>query len=38
MKSRTKIIKKPGKAIREIEKIAKAMRGPDSVVVGLPKG
>lgn len=38
MKSKTKIKKKPNKAIKELEKISTAMRGSDSVVVGLPKG
>lgn len=38
MKSKTRIIKSANKAIREIEKINKSMRGADSVKVGLPKG
>lgn len=38
MKSKVRIIKKPTKAIKEIEKIAKSMSGPNSVKVGLPKG
>lgn len=38
MKSKVKIIKNPEDAIKEIERIAKTMRGPGSVVVGLPKG
>ena len=38
MKSKVKIIKKPKDAIKEIERMAKTMRGPNSVVVGLPKG
>jgi len=37
-KSKIRIIKKPSKAIREIEKIAKNLSGPDTVKVGLPKG
>ncbi len=37
-KSKVRIIKRPDKAIREIEKIAKNLSGPDSVKVGLPKG
>ena len=38
MKSKTRVLKTPDKAIKEIEKINRAMRGPDSVKVGLPKG
>lgn len=38
MKSRTKIIKKPIDAIKELEKISNSMKGADSVKVGLPKG
>lgn len=38
MKSKVKVIKKPSDAIKELEKISKNMRGPDSVKVGLPKG
>ena len=37
-KSKVKIKKQPLKGIKKIEKIAKAMSGPDSVKVGLPKG
>ena len=38
MKSKVKILSKPEKAIRELEKISIAMRKADSVMVGLPKG
>jgi phage gpG-like protein len=38
MKSKTKIIRSPKKAIKEIEKLAKSLKGPDLVKVGLPKG
>ena len=38
MKSKTRIIKTPKKAVKEIEKLAKSLRGPDLVKVGLPKG
>ena len=38
MKSKTKIVKAPKKAIKELEKLAKSLRGPDLVKVGLPKG
>lgn len=38
MKSKTKIIKKPIDAIKELEKISTSMKGADSVKVGLPKG
>lgn len=38
MKSKTKIIKTPSDAIKELEKISKSMKGADSVKVGLPKG
>lgn len=38
MKSKTKIIKKPVDAIKELEKISDSMKGPNSVKVGLPKG
>jgi len=37
MKSKTRIVKSPDKAIKELEKINKSMSGPDSVKVGLPK-
>lgn len=37
MKSKVKIVKKADKAISELEKIAKDLKGPDSVKVGLPK-
>ena len=37
MKSKTRIVKSPTKAIREIEKINRSMKGSDSVKVGLPK-
>ena len=38
MKSKTKIIRSPKKAIKEIEKLAKSLKGPDLVKIGLPKG
>ena len=38
MKSKTRVIKSPRKAAKEIEKLAKSLRGPDLVKVGLPKG
>lgn len=38
MKSKTKVIKSPKKAAKELEKLAKSLRGPDLVKVGLPKG
>lgn len=38
MKSKTKVIKSPKKAAKEIEKLAASLRGPDLVKVGLPKG
>lgn len=38
MKSKTKVIKSPKKATKELEKLAKSLRGPDLVKVGLPKG
>jgi hypothetical protein len=38
MKSKTRIKSKPNKAIKELEKINKSMRGDSSVKVGLPKG
>lgn len=38
MKSKTKIIRSPKKAIKEIEKLVKSLKGPDLVKVGLPKG
>lgn len=38
MKSKTKIIKKPIDAIKELERISTSMKGADSVKVGLPKG
>ncbi len=38
MKSKIKIKSLPSKAIKAIEKIAKSMKGSDSVKVGLPKG
>lgn len=38
MKSKTKVIKTPKKATKELEKLAKSLRGPDLVKVGLPKG
>ena len=38
MKSKTRIIKNPKKALKEIEKLAKSLKGPDLVKVGLPKG
>lgn len=38
MKSKTKVIRSPKKATKELEKLAKSLRGPDLVKVGLPKG
>ena len=38
MKSKTKVIKSPRKAAKELEKLAKSLKGPNSVKVGLPKG
>lgn len=38
MKSKTRVIKSPKKALKEIEKLAKSLKGPDLVKVGLPKG
>lgn len=38
MKSKTKVIKSPKKATKELEKLAVSLRGPDLVKVGLPKG
>lgn len=38
MKSKTKILKRADKAIRELDKINRSMSGPDFVKVGLPKG
>lgn len=38
MKSKTRVIKSPKKAIKEIERLAKSLKGPDLVKVGLPKG
>ena len=38
MKSKTKVIKSPRKAAKEIEKLAKSLKGPNLVKVGLPKG
>ena len=38
MKSKTKILSKPDKAIERIEKITKSFKGSTSVKVGLPKG
>ncbi len=35
---KSKIIRSPKKAIKELEKIAKSLVGPDLVKVGLPKG
>ena len=37
MKSKTKIIKSPRKAAKELDKLAKSLVGPDLVKVGLPK-
>lgn len=37
MKSKVKVIKKPTKAIKELEKMAAQMKGPNQVLVGLPK-
>lgn len=38
MKSKTRVIKSPKKALKEMEKLAKSLKGPDLVKVGLPKG
>ena len=38
MRSRIRIIRSPEQAIKELEKIAKNLKGSDSVKVGLPKG
>ena len=38
MKSKTKVIKSPRKAAKELEKLAKSLKGPNLVKVGLPKG
>lgn len=38
MKSKVRLKSAPEKAIKELEKISKAMRGKDNVKVGLPKG
>jgi len=38
MRSKTKLIKSPKKAIKELEKLAKSLKGSDLVKVGLPKG
>lgn len=38
MKSKTKVLKKPEKAIKELEKLGSLLKGPNSVKVGLPKG
>ena len=38
MRSKTKLLKSPKKAIKKLEKVAKSLKGPDSVKVGLPKG
>jgi len=38
MKSKTKILKSPALAIKELEKLNKSLTGPNSVKVGLPKG
>ncbi len=37
MKSKSKIIKSPDKAVKEIERLAKSLKGKDIVKVGLPK-
>ena len=37
-KSKVRIIKSPTDAIKEIEKLAKSLKGPNKVKVGLPKG
>lgn len=37
-KSKVKIIIRPKQAIKEIERLAKTLQGPDKVKVGLPKG
>lgn len=38
MRSRTRVIRSPDRAIRELRNINNSLRGPDSVKVGLPKG
>lgn len=38
MKSKTGIIKRPDKALKELERIQKSLKGPDLVKIGLPKG
>lgn len=38
MKSKTRIIKRPDKALKKIEELVKSLKGPDLVKVGLPKG
>lgn len=38
MKSKTKVLKRPEKAIKELEKLGSLLQGPTSVKVGLPKG
>lgn len=38
MKSKTRIIRTPDKALKKIEEIVKSLKGPDLVKVGLPKG
>lgn len=38
MKSKTKVIKSPKKAIKDMEKLTKSLIGPNLVKVGLPKG
>lgn len=38
MKSKTRVIKSPKKATKELEKLAASLKGPDLVKVGLPKG
>ncbi len=38
MKSKTRIVKRPTNAIRRLDKLGKAMAGPNRVAVGLPRG
>lgn len=38
MKSKTRVLRRPTKAIKELEKISKSFKGGNSVKVGLPKG
>lgn len=38
MKSKTRIIRRPEKALKKIEELVGSLKGPDLVKVGLPKG